>query len=127
MKISLLENKRIMAELNGKTIFTDQPTKSDGLGQYLSPFDVFKASIGCCMGYYVRSFCVKNDIPLDSVWLEVNFVEDDVVQDINVKIIVDERFPTKYTQAVIKSAEACKVKKQIKYAPNFNINVEKMA
>ena len=127
MKISLLQNKRIMAELNGKTIFTDQPTKSDGLGLYPSPFDIFKASIGCCMGYYVRSFCAKNEIPLDSVWLEVDFEEDGVIQDVNVKIMVDERFPAKYTQAVIKSAEACKVKKQISHAPKFNINVEKAA
>jgi len=74
----------------------------------------------------VRSFCAKNDIALDSVWLEVDFEEDGIIQDVNVKVMVDERFPLKYTQAVIKSAEACKVKKQIKYAPNFNIQVEKV-
>ena len=127
MKISLLQSKRIMAEFNGKTVFTDQSCESNGLGVYPSPFDVFKASIGCCMGYYVRSFCAKNDIPLDSVWLEVDFEEDGVIQDVNVKIMVDERFPAKYSKAVIKSAEACKVKKQISYAPNFNINIEKAA
>ena len=127
MKVLLLQNKRIMAELNGKTIFTDQSTQSDGLGVYPSPFDIFKASIGCCMGYYVRSFCAKNDIPLDSVWLEIDFVEEDIIQDVNVKIMVDDRFPEKYTKAVINSANACKVKKQIKTAPNFNIQVEKAA
>lgn len=125
MKVSLLENKRILAEMNGKLVFTDQPATSDGLGLYPTPFDIFKASIGCCMGYYVRSFCAKNDIPLDSVWLEVDFVEDGVIQDVNVKIMVNEQFPVKYSRAVIKSAEACKVKKQMKNAPNFSFLVEK--
>jgi hypothetical protein len=39
---------------------------------------------------------------------------------------VDERFPLKYSNAVIKSADACKVKKQISSPPHFDIKVEKM-
>lgn len=124
MKVSLLQNKRIIADIKGKTIITDQSCESNGLGVYSSPFDIFKASLGCCMGYYVMSFCVKNDIPLDSVSLEIDFKEEKVIKNVNIKILVDARFPSKYYKAVIKSAEACKVKKQISAPPSFNLNVE---
>ncbi len=124
MKITLLKDKRLCAEINKKVMFTDQSVKSDGLGVYASPFDLFKASLGCCMGYYVMSFCLKKDIPLDCIWLEVNFKEEEVITEVDVCIKVDDRFPAKYIKAVLKAANACKVKKQIEASPKFNLVVE---
>jgi uncharacterized OsmC-like protein len=126
MKISLLSNKRICAEINGKTLYTDQSVNSNGLGVYPNPFELFKSSLGCCMGYYVMAFCTKNDIPLDCISLDIDFEEDEVIRKVAVKLLVDERFPLKYSHAVIKAAESCKVKKQMSLPPEFSIEVEKL-
>jgi len=125
MKVSFYPDKRIKAEVNGKAVITDQTLQSGGLGENPNPFEIFKASLGCCMGYYVMSFCIKKDIPVDWIWLDIEFDEVEVINNVNVKIKVDKRFPEKYLKAVIKATDACKVKKQLKAPPSFVIDVER--
>ncbi len=124
MKVSLLGNKRVCAEIKGIKVISDQSVESNGLGEYVSPYDLFKASLGNCMGYYVMSFCSKNDIPLDGITLDINFIGDDLIDVVEVAIQVDENFPAKYSKAVVKAAQTCKVKKQLGHLPEIKIKVE---
>lgn len=67
---------------------------------------------------------MKNNIPLDSVFLDIEFLEEEMINAVSIKIVVDERFPLKYSNAIIKAAESCKVKKQLKSPIEFNYRVQ---
>lgn len=124
MKVTFQKSKRIKAELNGNIIYTDQSIKSGGLGENPNPFEIFKASIGCCMGYYVMTFCMERNIPLDCILMDIEFEGEKIIDLVKVKIMVGKGFPSKYLKAIIKSTDACKIKKQMKAPPKFNIEVE---
>ncbi|MBN1265222.1 MAG: OsmC family protein [Anaerolineales bacterium] len=121
MKIYFPGSKRITAEYRGFTIESDQSIESDGCGENPTPFDLFKASLGTCMAYYVMAFCMERDIPLDCIWLQFHFEEEKIIQSIKVRIVVDERFPAKYFNSVVRATEACKIKKQLLHPPSYEV------
>lgn len=124
MKISFPGGKQISAAYKEFTINTDQSVESGGNGQYPNPFELFKASLGTCMGYYVMKFCLEQDIPLDSIWLDIKFDEEDVIDKVITKIVVDKKFPNKYLEDVVKATEDCKIKKQLKHPPTYIVKTE---
>ena len=123
MKVYFPGGKRVSAEYRGHTIETDQKVESGGENLYSSPFDLFKASLGTCMGAYVMMFCAERQIPLDSVTLELEFSGEGVIENVHTKINVDDRFPAKYSKAIIKATNSCKVKRQMLAPPSFSTEV----
>lgn len=121
MKIYYPGGRRINAEYKGHTIKTDQSLRSGGDGLHPNPFDLFKASLGTCIGYYVMRFCLEREIPLEWVHLELDFQEDDHIESVGIQIVLDPQFPEKYLKAVIKATESCKVKKQLVHPPTYQI------
>jgi ribosomal protein S12 methylthiotransferase accessory factor len=121
MKIYFPGGRRINAEYKGYTIETDQSLRSGGEGLHPNPLDLFKASLGTCIGFYVMRFCLEREIPLEWVHLDVDFLEDDYIESVLIKIIVDRQFPEKYLTAVVKATESCKVKKQLIHPPTYQI------
>ncbi|MFN2280416.1 MAG: OsmC family protein [Anaerolineales bacterium] len=122
MKIYFPGGRRINAEYKGYTIETDQSTRSGGEGLHPNPLDLFKASLGTCIGYYVMCFCLEREIPLDWVHLEVDFQEDGVIETVGVQIVVDPQFPEKYLCPIVKATESCKIKKQLIHPPAYEID-----
>ena len=47
-----------------------------------------------------------------------------MVEEIDLEIHVPPTFPEKYYEAVIRSAELCKVKKHLEKPPKFNISTK---
>lgn len=123
MKIIFESDKRITAEINGFEVHMDQSTKSGGLGEYPNPFDTYKVSIGGCMSFYVMAFCLERNIPLDSVWVEVDFKENENIESITTTINVSEEFPEKYMKAVERLANNCKIKRAFASPPKFTTQV----
>ena len=121
MKIYYPGGRRINAEYKGHTIKTDQSLRSGGDGLHPNPFDLFKASLGTCIGYYVMRFCLEREIPLEWVHLVLDFQEDDHIESVGIQIVLDPQFPEKYLKAVIKATESCKVKKQLVHPPTYQI------
>mgnify|MGYP006297277695 CR=1 FL=1 len=121
MKIYFPGGRRINADYKGHTIKTDQSQRSGGNGLHPNPFDLFKASLGTCMGYYVMRFCLERDIPLEWITLSFDFEEDNYIESVSTQITVDRRFPEKYLKAVVKATESCKVKNQLAHPPHFQI------
>lgn len=121
MKVYFPGGKRISADYKGFTIETDQSLHSGGEGLHPNAFDLFKASLGTCIGYYVMRFCQEREISLDCIRLDVHFQEAEYIQCVDIKIIVDQRFPQKYLKSVIKATEACKIKKQLLHPPIYKI------
>ena len=126
IKITFPGGKRVNAEIDGKAISTDQPTKYGGEGTAPSPYDHFLASIGTCAGIYVLSFCEERKIPTNRVSLVERFEAEKrgdkvVLSKIILEIIVPPEFPEKYHKVLIKVVDQCAVKKTILNPPQFDI------
>jgi putative redox protein len=124
MEITFDGGKVITAHLNGHSIRTDQPVNNGGENSAPSPFELFLASIGTCAGIYVKSFCDSRKIPTDKIRV-IQTVDYNKQTGLPVNIKIDIKlpvdFPEIYKDAVIKSAELCKVKKTIANPPQFNV------
>jgi putative redox protein len=126
MEIRFPGGKRVEALFDEYTVTTDQPFADGGSGSAPSPFDLFLASIGTCTGYYVLSFCQKNNIPTETMKLTARFLKNSgthLVENVHIDIQVSREFPEKYKNAVIKAAEVCTVKRHLQTPPKVDIKV----
>jgi putative redox protein len=129
MEIRFPGGKKVEAKYDTKIILTDQPVDDGGEGSAPAPFDLFIASIGTCTGYYVLSFCQKNNIPTDQIKLITRILRNPttyMVEDIQINIQVPKNFPEKYKNAVVKAAAVCSVKRHLEQPPQINISVTRL-
>lgn len=129
MQIRFPGGKKVQAVYDDMTVLTDQPVIDGGSGSAPSPFDLFLASIGTCTGYYVLSFCQKNNIPTEQIKLTAQFLRNPathLVENITIDIQVPKDFPEKYKSAVIKSAGLCTVKRHLEQPPQIDITVSRL-
>jgi putative redox protein len=124
MKITFDGGKVVTAHTKEHSIRTDQPITHGGENSAPSPFELFLASIGTCAGIYVKSFCDNRKIPTDKISI-IQTAEYDkqtgLPVNIKIEIKLPSDFPEVYKDAVIKSAELCKVKKTIANPPVFEV------
>jgi len=115
---------RVDAHFNGFTVATDQPAAGGGDNSAPTPFALFLASIGTCAGIYVLGFCKQRQLPTEGIRI-VQTVHTDratgMTEKIDLEIQVPPSFPEKYYDALIRSADQCKVKKTLEYPPAFNV------
>jgi ribosomal protein S12 methylthiotransferase accessory factor len=129
MQIRFPGGKKVQAVYDDMTVLTDQPVIDGGSGSAPSPFDLFLASIGTCAGYYVLSFCQKNNIPTEQIKLTAQFLRNPathLVENIAIDIQVPKDFPEKYKSAVIKAAGLCTVKRHLEQPPQIDITVSRL-
>jgi len=105
---------RVDAHFGPFTVPTDQPPAASAP----TPFAVFLASIGTCAGIYVLGFCRQRVVsnPLTQM-----------VDSIDLEIQVPPDFPEKYYDALVKSANQCKVKKTLENPPVFNVTTRQVS
>ncbi|HMX19129.1 MAG TPA: OsmC family protein [Anaerolineales bacterium] len=111
---------RVDAHFRGHTIATDQPPADSAP----MPFEVFLASIGTCAGIYVLGFCRQRNLPTDGIHIiQRNHANpmNGMVSEIDLEIQVPPSFPAQYYDALVRSAELCKVKKTLENPPTFNV------
>ncbi len=126
MEIRFPGGKKVEAFFDDYTVITDQPVDDGGSGSAPSPFDLFLASIGTCTGFYVLSFCQRNNIPTDKMKLTAHFIRNPVthlVENIHIGIHVPKNFPEKYKNAVVKAADVCTVKRHLEQPPQIEITI----
>jgi ribosomal protein S12 methylthiotransferase accessory factor len=123
MLIDFPGGSRVDAHFGGFDVPTDQPPVASAP----MPFDLFLASIGTCAGIYVLGFCQQRGLPTAGIQIvqrtHVNQTNG-MVEEIDLEIHVPPTFPEKYYEAVIRSAELCKVKKHLEKPPKFNISTK---
>ena len=126
IEISFSGGKRVEAHYGGFTIKTDQPVADGGFGSAPSPFDLFLTSIGTCTGFYVLSFCQRNNIPTENIRLTAHFQKNPgtrLVENVRIDIHVPKDFPEKYRNAVVKAADLCSVKRHLQNPPTIDIKL----
>ncbi len=124
MTIDFPGGSRVDAHFGTMTVMTDQPLQGGGQGSAATPFDTFLASLGTCAGIYVLGFCRQRGISTDGITLTQRMQVDPasgMVTQIQLDIHLPSSFPDKYKDAVIRSAEQCKVKKHLEHPPVFNV------
>ena len=120
---------RVDAHFRGHDILTDQPVKGGGEDSAPMPFDLFLASIGTCVGFYVLKFCQQRDLTLEGIRIIQSHHanrETGLMDKIDIEIEVPPSFPKQYHSALIRSAELCKVKKSLENPPQFEITTKEV-
>jgi putative redox protein len=120
---------RVDAHFSGFTVPTDQPAIGGGDNSAPTPFAVFLASIGTCAGIYVLGFCKQRSLPVEGIRIIQTVHTDRVTgmtEKIDLEIQVPSSFPEKYYDALIRSADQCKVKKTLENPPVFNVYTKVM-
>jgi len=124
MVIDFPGGARVDAHFGPYTVPTDQPPMGGGAGSAPTPFAVFLSSIGTCAGIYVLGFCNQRNLPTDGIRI-IQRIDSNrltgLVETIDLEIQVPPSFPEKYYQALVRSAEQCKVKQTLENPPKFNV------
>lgn len=121
---------RVDAHFRGHTLPTDQPANGGGEDSAPMPFEVFLASIGTCAGIYILGFCRQRGIPTDGIRIiQRHFANpmNGMMEKIGLEIQVPSTFPKQYHEALIRSADLCKVKKTLENPPKFEIITTEVA
>lgn len=124
MVIDFPGGSKVDAHFDGFVVKTDQPVKDGGEGSAPSPFSIFLASIGTCAGIYVLNFCRQRGISTDGIKIIERTYRNPtggLVGNIDLEIQVPPEFPQHYTDALVKSAGLCTVKKHLENPPAFNV------
>jgi len=124
MIIDFPGGSRVDAHFRGHTIATDQAP----VDLAPMPFEVFLASIGTCAGIYVLGFCKQRNLPTEGIRIvqRNHAAANGMVQKIDLEIQVPPAFPTQYYDALVRTAELCKVKKTLENPPSFEVTTVKV-
>lgn len=123
MLIDFPGGQKVDAHFGPFTVETDQPPASSAP----SPFEIFLASIGTCAGIYVLGFCRQRDLSTDGIRiLQRNHPNraTGMMDRIELEIQVPPSFPSQYYEALVRSAELCKVKKTLEHPPVFEVKTK---
>ncbi len=110
---------KVDASFRGHKIQTDQPPADSAP----MPFEVFLASVGTCAGIYVLGFCRQRNLPTEGIRIiQRNHANmQGMIEKIDLDIQVPPAFPPQYYEALVRSAELCKVKKTLEHPPLFEV------
>ncbi len=122
MIIDFPGGSRVDAHFSDHTVPTDQPPASSAP----MPFEIFLASIGTCAGIYVLGFCRQRNLPTDGIRIvQRNHPNmQGMIEKIDLEIQVPPTFPAQYYDALVRSAELCKVKKTLEHPPVFEVTTK---
>ena len=119
LTISFPGGVTVAATLGGHTVTTDQP-RPLGEDGAMSPFDLFFASIGTCMGFYALRFCQERGLPTEGLALTLDSIRDEErkrVGTLKIRLQLPRDFPEKYGEAIRRAVDHCAVKRAILEPP----------
>lgn len=126
VKVTFPGGIKVAAEVGGYTVVADHSKETGGDGSAPNPFELFLSSIATCTGMTILAFCKNKGIDTTDLKMELN-VEKNDDGDV-VKIITEvtrpKDFPERYIGAIEHIAGACRVKRHIENAPEFEIVVK---
>jgi ribosomal protein S12 methylthiotransferase accessory factor len=125
MTISFPGGVAVDATLGAHTLHTDQP-RPLGADTGMSPFDLFLASIGTCMGFYALRFCQERGISTEGLGLTLNPVRDEQgkrVATLEIALQFPREFPAKYQEAIRRAVDHCSVKRHLLEPPAFELTL----
>ncbi|MEI6093506.1 MAG: OsmC family protein [bacterium] len=125
IKIKIINNFQIEAKTGSHLIKSDQSKEAGGDETAPNPYEYFLASIGLCTAHYVNAFCKQRNIETKEIEIIENISKDHTTGKVSfdTRIKLPASFPEKYKDALLKTAEACTVKKAIQSTPEFKLSL----
>ena len=124
MQITFAGGLKVDASFDGGVIRTDQPTQAGGEGSAPSPFNLFLASLGTCVGIFMLAFMKQRRIPTDGSGITMTSEADrerGMIGKVGFELHLPPEFPEKYEQAVVRAVEQCTVKRHLHQPPDFTV------
>ena len=116
--------KKVDAEINGRTVYTDQSVKEGGEASAPSPYEYMLAALATCAGFYVLSYLQARDLPFADVKIkQIHEFEKKAhkLQKVSLIIELPKSIDEKHYQPIERSAQKCSVKKLMENPPEFDI------
>jgi len=124
MRITFPGGRRVDAAFGGHTLTTDQTADNGIAAAGPSPFDLFLASIGTCIGYYIMAFCSRHDLATDDIELLLSAPwerERKRVPRIDIAVRFPTEFPDRFVAPCLRAAEGCTVKRHLETPPEIHV------
>jgi putative redox protein len=127
--VTLPGGRRVLAEIRGHTIVTDQPVENGGADSAPTPLETFYASIGTCVGITLQGFCAKRDIPFTDIRIaqHMHYADDGHLEAVTLDVQLPPEFPERYREAALRAGETCAVKRAINAGPRFEVRAVQAA
>lgn len=122
LKVTLEGGKRVAARIGEHLVMTDQPSGQGGGGSAPSPYDLFMASIGTCVGFFVQSYCESKGIDSSGIEITLRAEKDSEHKRVTgfvTTLHLPPEIPRKLHAVLEKVAGQCTVKKTIMAHPDF--------
>jgi len=116
----------VEAHFAGHAVRTDQPQSDGGTDAAPSPFDLFLASIGTCIGFYAVQFCRARRIDTEGMSIRVaseRDAETKMVRRMQLDIEPPAGLPERYRAALLRAADHCTVKRHLADPPEIELRL----
>ncbi len=111
----------------GFQIIADQPQEEGGRDLGPSPVELFIASLGSCIGYYMARYCERHDIPRAGLRVDLEWTDAENphrIGEIRVYVRIPTVVPESKRPALIRVAEGCTVHHTLTHPPRIIVDVE---
>ncbi len=116
--------KKLHARIGPHQIRSDQPPEDGGDDTAPTPSDLFLASLSICAGLYAYGFCESRKIDTSRLRIRTTCHYDEDRKRytrISTDMTLPPEFPERYQKALVRSMDACFVKKHLHHPPVFEI------
>jgi putative redox protein len=110
----------------GHTVITDQPAEDGGRDAGMTPVDLFVASLGTCVGYFVARYCARHQIPSEGLSIEADWSyaeQPHRVGAVELRVHVSAQLTPTQEQALLKVAHGCTVHQSLIAPPKVDIQL----
>ena len=100
----------------------------DTKGSGMTPPDTLLASVGSCMGVYIKKYCEGSKLPIGgfAISVDADFTKEAPVRFKDIKISIDLKDATlddRRKKALLEFIKNCPVHNTLKGSPEFAINI----
>jgi len=126
LRVTLRGGYRFDITSRGHTVITDQPTEDGGRDAGMTPVELFVASLGTSLGYFVAPYTARHHIAADGLAIEVGWdyaEQPHRVGQLRVRLILPTDLTEEQQQALLKVAQGCTVHRSLTIPPNVEIEL----
>jgi putative redox protein len=112
--------------IRGHLLYVDQPVEDGGGDAGPTPTELFVASVGSCVAFYVRRFLARHDLPTDDLEVSASYTMADRparVGAIRVTVSVPRGVPRERHAALLAVARRCTVHNSLEQPPSVSIEL----
>ncbi len=125
MRIAHEGGARFRADCRGHSVIIDQPLEDAGSDAGMTPPELFAASLGGCIGYYVARYCQQAGIDTGGLTVDCDWSVADKPHRMGAMAvyIALPGLPEKRRKAVERAASLCMIHATLQHPPEVRITL----